>query len=141
MEYKWIWKLDVAPKIRIFLWQICHNALPSRGTLLRRGIQLDPVCVACSVDIEDTDHLFMHCPMARQVWDLAVAHSWLPSLPFPNTDSPLREELHLLIQNRYPCVDRVVLLLWSIWKSRNALVFREESPSLMGTLLLSLIHI
>jgi len=134
-KYQWIWKLDVAPKIRIFLWQLCHNSLPSRGTLMRRGLQLDPLCSACDTDIEDTDHIFLHCPMVRQVWDLAVAHQWLPSLPFPHSDSPLREQLHLLVQNQYPRVDRVVLLLWSIWKSRNALIFRTESIPPMGTLL------
>jgi len=134
-KYHWIWRLDVAPKIKVFLWQLCHNSLPSRGTLLRRGLQLDPVCPVCNADIEDTDHLFVSCPMVQQVWGMAVAHKWLPSIPFPQFNSSLREELHVLVQNKYPCVDRVVLLLWSIWKSRNALVFRSETPSPMGTLL------
>ena len=33
-KFNWIWKADVLPKIQIFLWQLCRNALPSRGTLL-----------------------------------------------------------------------------------------------------------
>jgi len=123
------------PKIRIFLWQLCHNALPARGTLLRRGLQVDPLCPACLVDIEDTDHIFMHCPMAHNVWDLAVAHHWLPTRPFTHPRSSLREELHMLAQNHFPWLSRLVLLLWSIWKSRNALMFRNEIPSPMGTLL------
>ena len=134
-KFKWIWNIDVAPKIKIFLWQLCHNAISSCGTLLRRGLHLDPLCKTCNLDIEDTEHLFMHCPKARQVWELAVAHRWLPALPFPTTDSPLCEALQLLIQNRYPNIDRVALLLWSIWKSRNGLVFRNEPTSLLGTLL------
>ena len=81
---------------------------------MRWGLQLDPLCPACCTNIEDTDHIFMHCPTAHQVWDLAVAHQWIPSLPFPHSDSPLREELHLLVQNQYPRVARVVLLLCSI---------------------------
>ena len=134
-KFHWLWKLDVMPKIKIFLWQLCHNALPSRGSLLRRGIHLDPVCMACSRDIESTDHIFLHCPLAQKVWDLAVAHQWLPIAPFPLTTNSLREELHLLAQNHYPCLSRVVLLLWSLWKSRNALVFRNEVTPPMGTLL------
>lgn len=27
--FKWIWNLDISPKITIFLWQICHKAYPS----------------------------------------------------------------------------------------------------------------
>ena len=26
-DYKWIWAIDTMPKIKIFLWQMCHNAL------------------------------------------------------------------------------------------------------------------
>ena len=33
-KFNWIWKLDILPKIQSFLWQLCHNALPSKGTLL-----------------------------------------------------------------------------------------------------------
>jgi len=110
-QYKWIWKLDVMPKIKIFLWQLCHNALPSRGTLLRRGLQIDPLCSTCFADIEDLDHIFRHCPMAHKVWDMAVAHQWLPNIPFHHPGSSLREELHLLAHNQYPRLSRVVLLL------------------------------
>jgi len=113
-KYQWIWKLDVMPKIRVFLLQLCHNALPSRGTLLRRGLQLDPLCPTCCADIEDSDYIFMDCPMAHKVWDMAVQHQWIPSQPFAHYGSPLREALHLLAQNHYPRLSRVVLLLWSI---------------------------
>ena len=30
-QFKWIWKIDTMPKIKNFLWQMCHNALPVRG--------------------------------------------------------------------------------------------------------------
>jgi len=113
-KYHWIWNLDVMPKIKIFLWQLCHNALPSKGTLLRRGIQLDPLCLACNTDIEDTDHIFLRCPIVQKVWELAMLHQWIPNSPFAHQGPSLREELHLLAQNQYPHLTRVVVLLWSI---------------------------
>jgi len=27
-SFKWIWQIETMPKIKIFLWQMCHNALP-----------------------------------------------------------------------------------------------------------------
>jgi len=54
------------PKIKIFLCQL--------GTLLRRGIQLDPLFLTCLNDLEDSDHIFLHCPMTHEVWDIAVAY-------------------------------------------------------------------
>ena len=72
--YSWIWKLDVMPKVKIFMWQLCHKALPSRGTLFCRGIPLDPLCPACNTALEDTDHIFLQCPLAQKVWDLSLIH-------------------------------------------------------------------
>ena len=123
------------PKIKVFLWQLCHNSLPSRGTLLRRGIHLDPTCPACLNDIEDTDHIFLHCPKARQVWDLAAVHQWLPLFTFSSLTMSIRDHLHELACQKSPHLSRVVLLLWSIWKSRNALIFKNDTPNSMGTLL------
>jgi len=131
-QYKWLWKLNVMPKIRVFLWQLCHNSLPSRGTLLRREIQLDPICPACLNDIEDTDHIFLHCPLAKHTWDLTVVHHWLPSFPFVSLSLPTRDQLHDLALQKSPLLTRVALLLWSIWKSRNAYIFNNEPLSLWG---------
>jgi len=77
-SFKWIWNIDTMPKIKIFLWQMCHNALPVRGTLLRRGCRVDPLCPLCLRDIESSDHLFSKCSLTRRVWDLAKAHKWIP---------------------------------------------------------------
>ena len=115
-----------------FLWQLCHRALPSRGTLLRRGIHLDPLCPACNTDLEDTDHIFLQCPMAQKVWEMAVAHQWLRSIPFAHSMSTLQAGLQLLAHHPQPQLSRIVLLLWSMWKSRNGLIFRNEAPPRWG---------
>ena len=73
--------------------------------------------------------------MTQRVWELAVSHQWLPTLPFAHAVSSLHEELHALALSRHPRLSRIVILLWSIWKSRNALVFRNDTPTPMGTLL------
>ena len=134
-KFKWIWKLDVMPKIRIFMWQICHNALPVKGTLFRRGLQIEPLCPLCLAEIEDIDHLFGHCTIANQVWSMAVAHQWLPAQPFIQPAIGICDALHMMAQTKFPWLSRVILLLWSLWKSRNAYVFRNEVPSPMGILL------
>ena len=72
--FNWIWKIDTMPKIKIFLWQLCHNALPVKGILFRRGCHLDPQCPLCLNDIETHDHLFSTCSLTMIVWDLARQH-------------------------------------------------------------------
>ena len=46
-EYNQLWKLDIIPKLKIFLWQLCHLSLPTKGTLSKRGLNIDPVCPFC----------------------------------------------------------------------------------------------
>ena len=122
------------PKIKIFLWQLCHNALPSRANLLRKGLYIDPVCPACRSDIEDIDHLFAGCHMVQKTWDLAVHHNWLFSHPFFPSLPSVREGLQTLYNARDNSLPRVAILLWSIWKSRNAMVFENDVPNPMGSL-------
>jgi len=62
-------------KIKIFLWQSCHNALPVRGTLLGRGIHVDLICSLCLDDIKSTEHLFKDYLVTSKVWDAAQTHT------------------------------------------------------------------
>ena len=60
--------------IRLSRCRLCHDVLPSRETLLRRGLQLDPICPTYLTDSEDTNHVFFYCPVTMKIWDLIVAH-------------------------------------------------------------------
>ena len=76
--FKWIWKIDTMPKIKIFLWQMCHNALPVGGALFRKEGRIDPQCPLCLNEIETTEHLFKVCPTTYSVWELAIHYKWIP---------------------------------------------------------------
>jgi len=41
-------------------------SLPTRGTLSKRGMNIDSVCPFCQAEIEDADHLFLHCNVAQE---------------------------------------------------------------------------
>ena len=51
--------------------------LPTRGVLLKRGLQIDPFCPHCHIEIEDVEHLFLGCPIVNHVWRLAKDHNWI----------------------------------------------------------------
>ena len=65
------------PKLKVFLWQLCHMSLPTRGTLSKRGMNIDSLCPFCQGEIEDADHLFLHCNVAQECWRLAASHRWI----------------------------------------------------------------
>jgi len=116
------------PKIKNFLWQMLHNALPLRGVLVTRGMVVDPACPLCTQDIETNDHLFWECPSIKEVWRLAHRHKWLQLSSIQ--DAPrCSEELLLRCKQSRNKEDilKVVTLLWHIWKERNAFIFQYET--------------
>jgi len=56
-ECNWIWHLDITPKLKVFLWQLCHASLPTKGAPLNRGLQIDPICPLYHTEIEDVELL------------------------------------------------------------------------------------
>ena len=45
--WKCIWKLCIPNKIKLLLWQVCSNALPTKENLKKRKILDDAKCSAC----------------------------------------------------------------------------------------------
>lgn len=96
---------------------------------------MDPRCAFCQLELEDSDHLFLHCPHVQECWQHAISHNWISSdfLAVQHTDILQK----LLWARTSPSVrlDRIVPLLWSIWKTRNQKVFRNETSSPLITLI------
>jgi len=55
----------------------CHRALSVRGTLFRRGLNIDLICPFCRGDIKFAEHLFKDCSMVKKVWEAVDKHKWL----------------------------------------------------------------
>ncbi|KAK9037517.1 hypothetical protein V6N11_022426 [Hibiscus sabdariffa] len=60
-----IWSLNVPPKVRKFLWKLCHNILPTKGNLHDRfhgTFYASSMCPRCGIDKETVEHLFFFLP-------------------------------------------------------------------------------
>lgn len=80
---KMVWNVRCAPKQKLLIWKILHAAIPTGDNLQKRGISLDPRCLHCG-EPETIDHLFLHCPLAIQVWELTPIRSSFASGSCPN---------------------------------------------------------
>jgi hypothetical protein len=67
-EWKKIWRLNVANKVKVFVWQMAHNSLQVKLNIARRGIKLDTLCPMCCRFDEDIGHLFLKCKDMRLCW-------------------------------------------------------------------------
>ncbi|KAK4438731.1 putative mitochondrial protein [Sesamum alatum] len=107
-DWKFLWNRRALPKVKVFGWKLCTNALPTMHNLTKRNPGVDNVCSVCRAKDEDSKHILLHCPVARQVWALSDipwrvvsdwsddAEEWLrhvsTKLEANDTDRALRKE-------------------------------------------------
>ncbi|KAL5834454.1 hypothetical protein ACOSQ4_013951 [Xanthoceras sorbifolium] len=74
-DSKWwlaLWNLNIPPKIKIFIWRVCHNAIPSLCNLCSRKIMVDPCCSRCGDAPESSAHALFWCSSVRSIWESTV---------------------------------------------------------------------
>jgi hypothetical protein len=65
--WRMIWQCPVPPKVQNLAWRICRNALATQVNMHHRGMNTPALCQICGQAIEDTFHIFILCPHARNL--------------------------------------------------------------------------
>lgn len=65
---KGIWNLDIALKLRHFLWRLLSRAIATAENLRHRNIQVNEYCHRCILERETSQHVFFTCMHATAVW-------------------------------------------------------------------------
>jgi len=70
-----IWHRNVPLKVSILAWRLLRNRLPTKTNLVARGmIGTDAqLCVSGCGEVETAHHLFVSCPIFRELWSLVRA--------------------------------------------------------------------
>ncbi|XP_068486340.1 uncharacterized protein [Phaseolus vulgaris] len=64
-----LWQAKAMPKVLTTAWRILIDRIPSRVNLLRRGVPVtSTLCALCNRLDESSQHLFLECVVAQQVW-------------------------------------------------------------------------
>ncbi|KAA3485049.1 reverse transcriptase [Gossypium australe] len=66
--YKKLWLLNLLIKMKITIWRITWNYLPTKANMQHRGLVNDASCPWCGEGTEMIDHLFRECPVTVEVW-------------------------------------------------------------------------
>ena len=117
-----VWKLNVPPKVRTFVWRACANILPTRDNLHRRKLKVDPRCELCCQHHESTGHLLWECPFARNVWALCSGRI--------QKCSNMAQDFFLLFGTMVRRLSQVELerwatVSWALWNARNKFYFEQ----------------
>ncbi|KAL0416100.1 UNVERIFIED_CONTAM: hypothetical protein Slati_3441900 [Sesamum latifolium] len=86
-NWRFIWRARVPPKVRLFVWKVCKNALPTMCNLRKRGVEVKEGCVLCDAETESVMHTLILCPFPR----LDLALSTLPWLVISNYESRMED--------------------------------------------------
>ena len=67
--HKYLWKLKIPLKIKIFLWFLNRKKILTKDNLIKQRWIGCKKCVYCDA-YEFVEHLFIKCPFARDIWRL-----------------------------------------------------------------------
>jgi hypothetical protein len=126
--WKKLWKIQVPSKIRIFLWRLAKQSLPSGDLRYRRKMATTAACSICGMP-DSWRHSLIECNMARCVWALTeadiVEHISLSSEPSAKT------WLFSMIETmKADDLTRMLVTLWAIWHAKRKAIHEEiyQSP-------------
>ncbi|XP_057790295.1 uncharacterized protein LOC131007151 [Salvia miltiorrhiza] len=106
--WKWIWGLEVIPKVKLFMWKCLANALPTAMLLRSRNVEIDPLCRRCGAHEETLEHALRDC---AGVWSIVEWFEKIRSSPHP--------EVHA----------QFATIACSAWYARNLLFFQHKELS------------
>ena len=125
----------MAPKLKLPLWKILHEALPVGELLVARQILPSAKCIRCECP-ESILHLFYHCPYAQKVWKLAPYAGDLDALQVPSFEMGWRRALNAAVLPPIVLSDCHLApwIIASIWSARNLLVFQKREFTAQETI-------
>jgi hypothetical protein len=123
--YKRLWKSKCQPKHKVFYWLWLKNRLNTRNMLRRKNMILESYsCENCLWQREETlYHMFLRCNFAKACWNSIgitpprIAHR-------EEASENLKQQLNVPFS-----MEVIILMTWSIWKSRNEWLFENKDPS------------
>jgi hypothetical protein len=65
-----LWKTRVPSKIRVFLWRLAQQSIPTSDVLTRRNMATSSSCSLCGAE-DSWKHTLIECNMANSVWALS----------------------------------------------------------------------
>ena len=102
--------MKVPPKVKMLLWHACCKAMPTKNSLFRHTISMDPLCVRCHTSSETSLHAKWSFPELDSEWAEVELWSCQGSVQFLD----FKELLSWLIKNKCQ-VELFVVIAWTIW--------------------------
>lgn len=116
--WKSLWNTEAPPKVLNLVCRAATYCLPTKVQLQTKHVQIDNVCPVCDEGVEFFFHALVQCKVAAMCW-----HIHNPGINTEGTrEFPEWLESNLSGQSNKNKA-KIITLCWSIWRSRNDLVW------------------
>jgi len=129
--FSFLWQAKAMPKVLTTAWRILIDRISNRVNLLRRGVPvISPLCALCKLSEESSQHLFLDCGYAQQVW--SWCYRWIGISGAQNKDLTNHfmnfHLTHLSNKQNHMWLGFWATIVSCIWEHRNLVVFKEGVP-------------
>ena len=125
-----IWKTRIHERLKMVLWRVAANCLPTKDKRLRYDANADTICHLCNSGQESTIHLFIDCPLARALW---FSSQWGIRIDNCERSTPAKFIHFLLVPPFHEAREDLLLfgalLCDLIWRLRNEALFEGRAAS------------
>nr|XP_051221174.1 uncharacterized protein LOC127339353 [Lolium perenne] len=126
-----LWKVQVPSKVRVFLWRLARQSLPTADLLEHRNMAQSSRCSLCG-GADSWRHSLIECNMSASVWALSddemVEH--MRAVGEPSAKNWLFKMIETLSHVQFT---RLTVSLWAIWTARRKAIHEEIFQSPLST--------
>jgi hypothetical protein len=122
---KYLWKLKIPLKIKIFMWFFQNKVLLTKDNLAIRNWSGCQKCCHCDA-METIEHLFFECPFAKTIWRMIhFAFNISPPTTVSNLFGTWLDGVDKLTKQKIRIGTSAVC--WSMWNCRNDIIFNRSN--------------
>jgi ribonuclease HI len=132
-EKGWIslWKTSVPSKIKVFLWRLAKQSIPTADVLAHRNMATSSTCSLCGAE-DSWRHSLIECNMANSVWVLSKSLMVEHMIACDERSAKLWL-FHLKETLPHDQFTRLTVTLWAIWLARRKAIHEEIFQNPMST--------
>ncbi|CAB4286719.1 unnamed protein product [Prunus armeniaca] len=121
-----LWRMQVANKVKVFLWRCMHEILPCRQKLFLKQVVSNPICLRCHQAPKTVLHALWDCPAAREVWQFSALQDSCNSAYYGCFLNLFHYILTVLTDKE---LRHFGYICWNVWNGRNTQLFQGYKPN------------
>lgn len=137
-NWRLLWNLNIAPRVKHFLWTLFHGRLSTSNFLYQMRLGPNNPCILCGLSSETIDHLFSYRIKANEVW----SHLSLKVNIYIHFPNGFASGFWLTEGNYSKHIASIIAATaWFLWKSRCDVIFCNANVNIPASVCRALAHV